>query len=310
MLLGLGLATLVPTSGQPAVVVGAADGVRVGGLLLQASGTPTRALLEWGEPGAPAYPGSADDPGFLHDVFARVGGPDTEPVSAEKMVRRTTRALPRPGACGRTSPPPAQAWQVLVRSGHVVIDNMWLWRADHTVGGGVVRGGANPCSTALHVSGDHVTAYGLAAEHTLSDLVLWEGEHGATYFYQSELPYDGTQAGLSQTPTPTLALTQTPTLTNRRSQAGFGDKGYAGYRVSPTVREHDAWGVGVYHYFPYAPVTVQSAIVAPEALVGRFVSPLSVYLNGNGTVLHVINSHGKPTDPTNGTGHAEYVCAR
>ena len=35
--------------------------------------------------------------------------------------------------------------------------------------------------------------YGLAVEHTLGDLTRWHGERGATYFYQSEMPYDATQ---------------------------------------------------------------------------------------------------------------------
>ena len=36
------------------------------------------------------------------------------------------------------------------------------------------------------------------------------------------------------------------------------------------------YGVGVYHYFRDAAVTVRSAIVAPTALERYFVSPLSV----------------------------------
>ena len=46
--------------------------------------------------------------GFIHDVYARVGGPD--PTS----VRTTT--------C------------VHIYSDNVVGDNMWLWRADHAQG--------------------------------------------------------------------------------------------------------------------------------------------------------------------------------
>ena len=37
-----------------------------------------------------------------------------------------------------------------------------------------------------------MTAYGLAVEHTLGDQVVWKGDGGRTYFYQSELPYDVT----------------------------------------------------------------------------------------------------------------------
>ena len=43
------------------------------------------------------------------------------------------------------------------------------------------------------MNGNSVRAYGLFVEHTLGDMVLWNGEDGETYFYQSELPYDVTQ---------------------------------------------------------------------------------------------------------------------
>ena len=260
VVLGLGLATLVACCGRPAVVVRDVDGVRLGGVLLQAGPKPTAALLQWGDAaaGGAAAPhrGDPSNPSFMHDVFARVGGPDTVPVQASVMVA--------------------------VSSGHVVIDNMWLWRADHGAGGAIFRDGANPCETALHVRGDDVIAYGLAAEHALADLTVWEGERGRTYFYQSELPYDVTQT--------------------------YGDSGYAGYRVGADVREHDAWGVGVYHFFRDHEVTVASGIVAPPGLAARFRAPLSLYLNGNGTVRHVINALGNETAPSGGPGHAEYVC--
>ena len=53
-----------------------------------------------------------------------------------------------------------------------------------------MKNGSNPCDHALIVNGDDVIMYGLAAEHTLKDVVLWNGDHGATFFFQSELPYD------------------------------------------------------------------------------------------------------------------------
>ena len=85
MLLGLGLATLEPTNGTAAVTVaGHVAGARVAGLLLQAGTQPSPTLLQWGEPAVggrqaraagPAVPDSAV--GFMHDLFARVGGPAT-----------------------------------------------------------------------------------------------------------------------------------------------------------------------------------------------------------------------------------------
>merc|ERR1719221_1270517 len=111
---------------------------------------------------------------------------------------------------------------VHLASGNIVGDNMWLWRADHDITG-LVRNGQNPAKHGLIVTGDHVTIYGLAVEHTLEDLVQWAGQHGETYFFQSELPYDVTPS--------------------------FGDAGYVGYRVNDTVATHRAVATGVYHFF-------------------------------------------------------------
>mmetsp|Transcript_52482 Transcript_52482/g.162546 ORF Transcript_52482/g.162546 Transcript_52482/m.162546 type:complete len:654 (-) Transcript_52482:171-2132(-) len=242
VLLGLGFATLEPTKGTAAVRVGNVDGVRVAGVLLQAGTGETESLLEWGDG---SYPGSDDNPGFLYDVFARVGG-NNDPAQGQVRARV----------------------MVTIGSGHVVGDNLWLWRADHGIAGKVYHG-QNPCETGLLVKGSHVTMYGLAVEHTLQDLVSWAGDEGETYFYQSELPYDVTQA--------------------------YGDNGYVGYRVLDTVKSHKGYGIGVYHFFRDFPVTVQQGIVAPPALEASFVCPLSVYLTGQGRMEHVINDKGEPT---------------
>jgi len=252
VLLGLGLATLVAANGTPTVQVGNVKGVRVAGLLLQAGALPTTTLLQWGD-GTSA--GDADSPGAIHDVYARIGGPDTTAVQADKML--------------------------VIASGHVYGDNLWLWRADHGVGG-LVKNGANPCETGIEVSGADVTFVGLAVEHTLGDLVYWSGERGTTYFYQSELPYD--------------------------VNASYGTAGFAGYRVADTVTDHDAYATGVYHYFRDFAVTVTSGIVVPAALANRIRSALSVYLNGLGTITHVLNANGGSTAPADGSGATAYWC--
>ena len=120
VLLGLGLATLQPTSGTAAIEVGDVAGVRVAGVLVQAGAAASDVLIEWGTAGG-AFAGDASDPGALSDVYARVGGPFTFYTSARTMLR--------------------------INAAHVVGDNLWLWRADHTVAG-EVYGGANsinPC---------------------------------------------------------------------------------------------------------------------------------------------------------------------
>jgi hypothetical protein len=270
VLLGLGLATLVASGGRPAIHVDGAEGVRVAGLLLEAGTIPTDVLLQWGPKPSLKHrrrqkfrtseliSNDLADPGVLSDVFVRVGGPG--PV----------------GAVGT---------MVHIAADNVIIDNMWLWRADHDVNGLVFKGD-NPCATGLVVDGNGVTAYGLAVEHTLGDLVQWNGDRGRTVFFQAELPYDVT--------------------------GDYGDEGYTGYRVGANVTDHAAWGAGVYHFFRDHPVTVQSAIVAPKRPTVRFVSPLAVYLAGQGTVTHVLGDKGPATSATSPTqdpgAHIAWLC--
>jgi len=162
----------------------------------------------------------------------------------------------------------------------VIGDNLWLWRADHHVAG-LVMDSMNPCDHGLVVDGDHVTMYGLAVEHTLKDLTQWSGDHGRTYFYQSELPYDVGQ--------------------------DFGDAGYVGYRVNDTVSAHSAYGVGVYHFFRDFEVTVPRGIACPDWLENSFENPLSVSLSGKGTLTHVINDKG---EPTHGDASTSWYCEK
>lgn len=262
VLLGLGLATLVSAKQNAVISVGDVDGVRVAGFLLQA-GPPAGAiiasvLMQWGASGK--FAGDPTNPGVFSDIFARVGGPDgipSDPVAVDVMVH--------------------------VQSGNVIGDNMWFWRADHAAGGKVTYD-SNKVKHGLVVDGDDVIMYGLAVEHTLQDLTVWNGEGGRTYFYQSELPYCVTQAQ-------------------------FGTPGYAGYRVSPNVRTHGAWGVGVYSFFRDYNVTTESGIVAPAFLEASFVAPLTVYLNGNGGLNHVINDKGGASNAeTAKVIRGQYVC--
>ena len=236
VVLGLGLATLVSAAQNTIFSIGDVDGVRLAGMLLQAgplhpgSGAAAPSLVQWG---TGTHAGSAKSPGVLHDIFMRVGGPDGMPGS-----------------------PVAVTTMLRIRSGHVIGDNLWLWRADHT-GTGTVSYESNRCDHGLLVEGDDVSMYGLAVEHAEKDLTVWSGERGRTFFYQSELPYGVTQAQ-------------------------FGDQGYAGYRVVDGVQTHDARGVGVYAFFRDHNVSVASGIVCPPALESSFIAPLTVFLSGHG----------------------------
>ena len=120
-------------------------------------------------------------------MFCRVGGPGSLKVRTSVMVH--------------------------VAASHVILDNVWLWRADHAelAPGEQPRPGEQyhlvvpgECSVenGLIVDGDDVTAYGLAVEHTDQDQVVWRGERGRTYFYQCELPYDVNQTMFGDKGTP------------------------------------------------------------------------------------------------------------
>ena len=65
---------------------------------------------------------------------------------------------------------------------NIVIDDTWLWRADHD-SEGLVYNRSNPVQTGLKVYGDNVTIYGLAVEHALGNQVEWYGENGTVVFF-------------------------------------------------------------------------------------------------------------------------------
>ncbi len=197
MVLGLGLATLISESGNPCITVGNVDGVRVSGIILEAGRNKSSSLLIWG---SGTYAGSSTRPGILQDCFGRVGGPN-DPSVYQVMTER----------------------MVQINSGNVILDDLWLWRADHHVMGRTAHS-QNPNDIGIEVNGDYVTAYSLAVEHSLKDLVSWNGNYGKVYFYQSEFPYDVTQEN-------------------------YGNLDFVAYRVNDKVTSHEAYGVGAYSFF-------------------------------------------------------------
>ena len=110
---------------------------------------------------------------------------------------------------------------------------------------------------------------------------LLNGENGATYFYQAELPYGVTQNQYNN---------------------------YAGYRVAGNIQKHEGYGIGVYCYFRDYNVTVKSGIVTPAQVESTFVHPLTVFLNGHGGILHVLNDRGNASIAGNGGGQVHYLC--
>jgi hypothetical protein len=157
MILGLGVPSLVPTRGRPAISVADVDGVTIAGLILDAGPVKSASLLEIGPQGSTAA--HATNPTFLYDLTVRTGGP-------------------RAGS---------NDVGILVNSHDVVADQIWLWRADHGAGAGWTT---NPTKNGLVVNGRNVTVYGLFNEHHEEYETLWNGNDGRVYFYQSEMPYD------------------------------------------------------------------------------------------------------------------------
>ncbi|RCG24003.1 sialidase [Sphaerisporangium album] len=157
VILGLGLATLIPDNGVTALQVADVDGVKVAGILIDAGPVNSPTLIEVGPAGSSAS--HAANPTTLQDVFVRVGG--------AHVGKATT--------------------SVVVNSNNVIGDNLWLWRGDHGTGIGWTT---NTADTGLIVNGADVTMYGLFVEHYQKYEVIWNGERGRTYFFQNEFPYD------------------------------------------------------------------------------------------------------------------------
>ncbi len=157
VVLGLGLATLIPDNGTAAMTVADVDGVRIAGLLFEAGLNNAKVLLQVGPDTASANHGA--NPTVLSDLFFRVGGTDT----------------------GKTD------LCVSVNSNDVIGDHFWIWRADHGSGVGWTE---NTAKNGLIVNGNNVTMYGLFCEHFNENCTIWNGNGGRVYFYQSEIAYD------------------------------------------------------------------------------------------------------------------------
>ncbi len=242
VVLGLGFATLHPTNGTAAMTTADTDGIIIAGLLFDAGETKSPVLLEVGPKGSHASHGK--NPISLHDVFFRVGG-----AGVGQVVNN-----------------------LAINSNDTIVDHTWIWRADHGKG---VGWESNLSATGLIVNGNKVTIYGLFVEHHQEFQVLWNGNGGRTYFYQSEIPYDPlTQEGYTSTP---------------------GTNGWASYKVADNVTSHEAWGLGIYSVFRRPNIWLTRAIEVPAAPHVIFHDMITVCLGNNGGISNVINNAGGAT---------------
>jgi hypothetical protein len=242
IVMGLGFATLKPIRGTAAMTTADVDGIDIAGLLFDAGEEESPVLLEVGPKGS--HIDHAKNPICLHDVFFRVGG----------------------AGAGRTDV------NLRINSNDTIIDHTWIWRADHGSGVGWTL---NTSNNGLVVNGNNVTAYGLLVEHHQQYQVVWNGNGGRTYFYQSEIPYDPPNQ---------------PSYTSAR-----GVNGWASYKVADTVTSHEAWGLGIYSVFLQPNVVLTRAIEVPVTPGVRFHHMITVALGDKGEISNVIDNKGGAT---------------
>lgn len=251
VVLGLGIATLTADNGSIPMTVADVQGVDIAGLTFDAGTVNSPALLQVGSDHRKGgeHPGTASDPTALQDVFFRVGGPH---------VGKATTSLE-------------------VNTDHVILDDIWAWRADHGVAGSV-GWTVNTADTGVVVNGDDVTATGLFVEHYQKYNVIWNGDRGKTVFFQNELPYDAP---------------------NQAAWQHDGINGYAAYKVADTVKTHEAWGLGSYIFTNVDPTLHATQSFEVPNTPGVVMHDLTtIALNKNaGTIDHVIDGQG-PTAST------------
>ncbi|WP_241245879.1 glycoside hydrolase family 55 protein [Microbacterium sp. 4R-513] len=264
VVLGMGHATLTAVGGAVPIEVKDVAGAVVAGVTIDAGTTLSPALMRIGKANGDGHGNKVDpaNPITLNDVYFRVGGPH---------VGKVTTALE-------------------VNADNVLIDHIWVWRADHGIegftGGDTERWNTNTGTTGVIVNGDNVTATGLFVEHFQTYNTLWNGENGRVILYQNELPYDPpTQADWTQ-PDGTL--------------------GYPGYKVADGVKTHELDGGGVYVFNQNNPsIVTANGFEVPETPGVKLHHIMTVNLSA-GTILHVVNGVGGTADTTK-VGVPQYI---
>ncbi len=248
IVLGLGFPTLVPQNGTTAMQVLGVPGVKLSGMIFDAGPKNSAVLLQVGGPLAAAT-GSASNPSLVQDVFFRIGG----------------------AAAGSATD------SLVVNSSHVILDDIWAWRADHGAGVGWT---SNTAANGLTVNGNDVTAYGLAVEHYQKTEVVWNGQGGEDIFFQNEMPYDP----------PSQAAWMSSSTTD----------GYPAFLISPKVTSFSGYGLGSYCFFDLGiPIQSDTAFSVPDTSGVQLHDLLTRFLNGSGSINHVVNGTGAAVDTAN-----------
>lgn len=201
ILLGTGMASIIPANEEAAMIIDDdVTGVKVAGLIFDA-GEHSKYLLKVGT--EKNSNNNEDNPIVLQDLFFRVGGTTDTLTKADNALE--------------------------INANNVLCDHFWIWRADHGAG---VEWYGNESDHGLIVNGDNVTCYALFNEHFQKYNTLWNGENGATYFYQNETAYD--------------PISQEEWMSHNGTV-----NGYSSYKVANNVKSHYAVGLGIYNVFIY-----------------------------------------------------------
>lgn len=255
VVLGTGLATLRSMEGSVCMEVAGEAKVTIAGILFDAGPKETESLLVVGDETEAELPENWN--------FTQNAG------SLQEQKTLLADLFFRVGGAGEYDTDVACCVK-LCQDG-IIGDNFWVWRADHGSGVGWDR---NRASNGILVSGDNVTMYALMVEHFREYQMIWEGENGKIIFYQCEIPYD------------------VPDQESWRIQEGTVN-GYSSIKIADSVKNHEAWGLGIYLYNRDAEVELYTAMEAPEGTGGIRVHHIcTVMITGNPGMSHIINGDG------------------
>jgi hypothetical protein len=246
VVLGLGLATLLPNNGVVAMEVADVEGVILAGFMFDAGPVNSPVLLEVGKKNS--HKSNAENPTTLSDIFFRIGG---------ATLGKATTSL-------------------VVNSDNVLLDHLWVWRADHG-NEGTFGWDLNTADTGVIVNGDNVSAYGLFVEHYQKYEVIWNGNGGRVVLFQNEKPYD---------PPSQEAWMAAPDV-----------NGWAALKVADDVTSFNGYAMGSYSFFNQGvDIFLDNAYEVPSGLpAGSLHNLLTIFLdpvNGSGGILNVVNGIG------------------
>ena len=249
ILMGMGLATVTPINGTAAIQVDDVPGVSISAIIVDANATHSDVLAQIGTRDGRSRSHNQPEsdptnPTTLSDFFVRVGG---------SYRGQATTSLE-------------------INQDNVLIDNTWLWRADHG-NRGTTGWKINTGDHGLVVNGNHVTVLGLFVEHYQKTQVVWKGNAGRTIFLQSEAPYDPP---------------------NQAAYMNGGEDGFPFYEVASDVTAHEAAGMTAQTLFLFSrsPIYIESAYKAPVSPHVRFQGMFTGVLLGVGGIRKVINDAG------------------